>query len=215
MSQMVQAIAPVSQIDRAGIRAVFLSSLGGALEFYDFIVFGTFAAYISKAFFPANDPVVSLLLTFGLFAAGYLARPIGGIVFGGRGDRVRRRHSFLLSLATMSLATMAMGLVPSYATGGVTSTLVFVALRLIQGFCLGGELPGAITYAVEVVPRQRATLAVSVTWIGLTLVTLAQALRGQPLLAPDGLTLASALAVLVGAVLVSVAPGRSAAPRAS
>ena len=105
MSQMVQAVAPVRQVDRAGIRAVFLSSLGGALEFYDFIIFGTFAAYISKAFFPANDPVVSLLLTFGLFAAGYLARPIGGIVFGGRGDRVGRRHSFLLSLATMSLAS--------------------------------------------------------------------------------------------------------------
>jgi MHS family proline/betaine transporter-like MFS transporter len=160
MSQVVmQAVAPVRQIDRAGLKAVFLSSLGGALEFYDFIIFGTFAGYISKAFFPANDPVVSLLLTFGLFAAGYLARPIGGIVFGGRGDRVGRRHSFLLSLATMSLATIAMGLVPSYATGGIASTIVFVALRLIQGFCLGGELPGAITYAVEVVPPQRATLA--------------------------------------------------------
>jgi MHS family proline/betaine transporter-like MFS transporter len=160
MSQVVvQAVAPARQIDRAGLKAVFLSSLGGALEFYDFIIFGTFAGYISKAFFPANDPVVSLLLTFGLFAAGYLARPIGGIVFGGRGDRVGRRHSFLLSLATMSLATIAMGLVPSYATGGIASTIVFVALRLIQGFCLGGELPGAITYAVEVVPPQRATLA--------------------------------------------------------
>jgi MFS family permease len=154
-----QAIAPDRQIDRPALWAVFLSSLGGALEFYDFIIFGTFAAYISKAFFPTNDPTVSLLLTFGLFAAGYLARPIGGIVFGARGDRAGRRHSFLLSLATMSMATIAMGLVPSYATGGVGSTLAFIALRLIQGFCLGGELPGAITYAVEVVPPRRATLA--------------------------------------------------------
>ena len=77
MSQL-PAISSDRQIDRAALWAVFLSSLGGALEFYDFIVFGTFAAYISKAFFPANDPLVSLLLTFGLFAAGYLARPIGG-----------------------------------------------------------------------------------------------------------------------------------------
>jgi MHS family proline/betaine transporter-like MFS transporter len=158
MAQL-QAIAPDRLIDRAALWVVFLSSLGGALEFYDFIVFGTFAAYISKAFFPANDPTVSLLLTFGLFAAGYLARPVGGIVFGGRGDRIGRRHSFLLSLAIMSMATIGMGLVPSYATGGVGSTVVFIALRLVQGFCLGGELPGAITYAVEVVPQRRATLA--------------------------------------------------------
>jgi MFS transporter, MHS family, proline/betaine transporter len=156
MSQL-PAIARDRQIDRAALWAIFLTSLGGALEFYDFIVFGTFAAYISKAFFPADDPAVSLLLTVGLFAAGYLTRPIGGLVFGGRGDRVGRRHSFLLSLATMSLATIAMGLVPSYATGGVASTFVFIALRLVQGFCLGGELPGAITYAVEVVPAKRAT----------------------------------------------------------
>src|SRR4029077_7770502 len=99
---------PRRGLDRAALRVVLIASLGGALEFYDFIVFGTFAAYISKAFFPANDPLVSLLLTFGLFAAGYLARPIGGLVFGGRGDRIGRRHSFLLSLATMSLATIAM-----------------------------------------------------------------------------------------------------------
>lgn len=158
MSQ-VQAVAPDQRIDRAALWVVFLSSLGGALEFYDFIVFGTFAAYISKAFFPANDPTVSLLLTFGLFAAGYLARPIGGLVFGGRGDRVGRRHSFLLSLAMMSAATIAMGLVPSYATGGVGCTVIFIVLRLVQGFCLGGELPGAITYAVEAVPPRRATLA--------------------------------------------------------
>ena len=74
--------------DRAALRVVFLSSLGGALEFYDFIVFGTFAAYISRAFFPANDPAVSLLNTFTVFGVGYLARPIGGLLFGQRGDRV-------------------------------------------------------------------------------------------------------------------------------
>ncbi|MFO1108359.1 MAG: MFS transporter [Bradyrhizobium sp.] len=141
------------------MRALFLASLGGALEFYDFIIFGTFAGYISKAFFPANDPTVSLLLTFMLFAAGYLARPIGGLFFGDRGDRHGRRGSFVLSLAVMSAATVAMGLVPSYAQGGVACTLGFVLLRLVQGFCLGGELPGAITYAVELVPERRATFA--------------------------------------------------------
>ena len=149
----------IETVNPAGMRALFLASLGGALEFYDFIIFGTFAGYISKAFFPANDPTVSLLFTFMLFAAGYLARPIGGLFFGDRGDRRGRRGSFVLSLAVMSAATAAMGLVPSYAYGGVTCTLAFVLLRLVQGFCLGGELPGAVTYAVELVPERRTTFA--------------------------------------------------------
>src|SRR5271163_448804 len=122
--------------DRAALRVVFLSSLGGALEFYDFIVFGTFAAYISRAFFPANDPAVSLLNTFAVFGVGYLARPVGGLLFGRRGDRFGRRDSFLLSLATMSGATILIGLVPTFATGGLWTTGVFVLLRLVQGFCL-------------------------------------------------------------------------------
>ncbi len=155
---------PVRRFDRAAFRVVFLSSLGGALEFYDFIVFGTFAAYLSRAFFPAEDPFVSLLSTFAVFGAGYVARPVGGLVFGRRGDRSGRRESFLLSLAVMSASTMAMGCLPTYASGGVWATAAFVALRLVQGFCLGGELPGAITYAVEVVPVRRATLACGVVF---------------------------------------------------
>ena len=146
-------------VDRAALRVVLLSSLGGALEFYDFVVFGVFNAYISAAFFPSGDPVASQLMGLVLFGLGYLARPLGGLLFGRRGDHGGRRGSFMLSLGLMSAATAAMGLVPSYATGGVASTILFVALRLVQGFCLGGELPGAITYAVEVVPRRHATLA--------------------------------------------------------
>lgn len=146
-------------IDKAALRVVLLSSLGGALEFYDFIVFGVFGAYISAAFFPAGDPLVSQIQTLAVFAAGYLARPIGGLLFGRRGDRHGRKGSFLLSLGIMSAATVAMGLVPSYATGGAICSVIFVLLRLVQGFCLGGELPGAVTYAVEVAPRRHAALA--------------------------------------------------------
>ena len=146
-------------LDRAALRVVLLSSLGGALEFYDFVVFGVFGAYISAAFFPAGDPVVSQVQALAVFAVGYLARPVGGLVFGRRGDRRGRRGSFMLSLGAMSAATAAMGLVPGYAVGGLASTAVFVLLRLVQGFCLGGELPGAITYAVEVAPRRHAALA--------------------------------------------------------
>jgi MFS family permease len=146
-------------VDRAALRVVFLSSLGGALEFYDFVVFGVFAAYIGRAFFPAGDPLVSQLQTLAVFAVGYLARPIGGLFFGRKGDTQGRRHSFLLSLFVMSACTVAMGLMPTYGQWGAIATILFVALRFVQGLCLGGELPGALTYAVESVPRHRATLA--------------------------------------------------------
>src|SRR5271156_1133104 len=107
-----QAIAPDRRVDRAALWAVFLSSLGGALEFYDFIIFGTFAAYISKAFFPVSDATISLLLTFVTFGVGYVARPLGGFIFGLSGDTRGRRGSFMVSLGVMSLATAAMGLIP-------------------------------------------------------------------------------------------------------
>jgi MFS family permease len=151
-------------IDRAALRAVWLSSLGGAVEFFDFIVYGTFAAYISKAFFPADDALTSQLGAFAGLAVGYLARPIGGLVFGQRGDMRGRRSAFVLSLAGMSAATIGMGLVPSYASIGPAATIIFVLLRLIQGFCLGGELAGSVTYAVEVVPPGRTTLACGVVF---------------------------------------------------
>jgi MHS family proline/betaine transporter-like MFS transporter len=165
VSVMQEAVpTPRRGLDRAGLRVVLIASLGGALEFYDFIVFGTFAAYISRAFFPASDPLVSLLSTFAVFAVGYLSRPLGGLLFGWRGDRAGRRESFMLSLATMSLATIAMGLLPGYASIGAWASAGFVLLRVVQGFCLGGELPGAITYAVEVVPVRHATLACGVVF---------------------------------------------------
>lgn len=144
---------------REAARVVALSGLGGALEFYDFIVYGVFASYIGQAFFPSGDALASMLATFAVFGAGYLARPVGGLFFGRRADRRGRRGSFMLSLAVMSLATAAMGLVPSYERWGVAATALFAALRLVQGFCIGGELPGAIAYAAEAVPARRATLA--------------------------------------------------------
>ena len=141
------------RIDAAGWRIVLLASLGGTLEFYDFVIFGVFARDIAAAVFPAGDPIVSLMASFAAFAAGYLARPIGGIVLSHYGDRHGRRTVFLWSVFIMSGATLGMGLVPSYAQWGVTASALMVTLRLIQGFCLGGELPGALTYVVETAPR--------------------------------------------------------------
>ena len=141
------------RITAAGWRIVILASLGGTLEFYDFVIFGVFARDIGAAVFPPTDPIVSLLLSFATFTVGYLARPIGGIVLSHYGDRYGRRAVFLWSVFIMSAATLGMGLVPPYAQIGVAASLLMVTLRLIQGFCLGGELPGALTYVVETAPR--------------------------------------------------------------
>src|SRR6188474_1382498 len=143
----------LDRITPEGWRIVLLASLGGTLEFYDFVIFGVFARDIADAVFPASDPLVSLILSYATFAVGYLARPIGGLVLSHYGDRYGRRAVFLWSVFIMSGATLGMGLVPDYATIGVAASLLMVTLRVIQGFCLGGELPGALTYVVETAPR--------------------------------------------------------------
>jgi MHS family proline/betaine transporter-like MFS transporter len=142
-----------NRIGAAGWRIVLLASLGGTLEFYDFVIFGVFARDIAAAIFPSTSPLASLMASFAVFAAGYLARPIGGIVLSHYGDRYGRRRVFLWSVFVMSGATLGMGLVPSYASWGVWASALMVTLRLLQGFCLGGELPGALTYVVETAPR--------------------------------------------------------------
>ncbi|MBY0495862.1 MAG: MFS transporter [Cyanobacteria bacterium] len=142
------------RITAAGWKIVLLASLGGTLEFYDFVIFGVFARDIGAAVFaPSYDPIVQLIMSFATFTVGYLARPIGGVVLAHYGDRHGRRAVFLWSVFIMSAATLGMGLVPPYAQIGVAASLLMVTLRLIQGFCLGGELPGALTYVVETAPR--------------------------------------------------------------
>jgi MHS family proline/betaine transporter-like MFS transporter len=157
---MITSGAPHARLDvtrdritAGGWRIVLLASLGGTLEFYDFVIFGIFARDIADAVFPNASPIVSLMASFAAFAAGYLARPIGGIVLSHYGDRYGRRRVFLWSVFVMSGATLGMGLVPTYAQWGVAASALMVALRLLQGFCLGGELPGALTYVVETAPK--------------------------------------------------------------
>lgn len=133
-------------------RLIILASLGGALEFYDFVVYGVFAQFIGAAFFSMLDPMMSLVMSFAVFAIGYLSRPLGGAVLSWFGDRYGRRRVFIVSVIVVSLSTIGMGLVPTYASWGLAATFMMIGLRLIQGFCLGGELPGSITYVVETVP---------------------------------------------------------------
>lgn len=150
--------APITTTAAPGIqwsqwRVIILSSLGGALEFYDFVIYSMFAAYIGAAFFPAGNAGLSLMYSFSVFAVGYLARPLGGAVFSHFGDKYGRRPVFIVSILSMSLATICMGLLPTQASIGPTAAVLMVTLRLIQGFSLGGELPGAITFVVETAPR--------------------------------------------------------------
>jgi len=160
-STPVAAHLPARNLSRSQWRVVALASLGGSLEFYDFVIYGIFAQYIARQFFPAGDPAVSLILSFSVLALGFLARPLGGLVLSGLGDRFGRRPVFLGSLFATTAATILIGLLPSYASWGLAAPLLLVALRLVQGICLGGELPGALTYAVEAAP-QRAGLACGV-----------------------------------------------------
>jgi MFS family permease len=138
-------------------RLIMLTSFGGALEFYDFVVFGVFAPSIAAAFFPASDPWLSQSMAYAGFAVGYFARPVGGLVLSHVGDRFGRRGVFVGVVFAASAATLAMGVLPTYADWGIAAPILLLLLRLVQGFCFGGEMPGAVTYLVETVPR-RASL---------------------------------------------------------
>ncbi|MBV8574253.1 MAG: MFS transporter, partial [Acetobacteraceae bacterium] len=154
-------LSPARTLSRSQWRVIALASLGGSLEYYDFVIYGIFAQYIARQFFPANDPSVSLILSFSVLALGFLARPLGGVVLSGLGDRFGRRPVFLGSLFCTTAATILIGVLPSYAAWGLAAPMLLVGLRLVQGMCLGGELPGALTYAVEAAP-ERSGLACGV-----------------------------------------------------
>ena len=141
-------------LSRADWRLILLASLGGALEFYDFVVYSQFARYIGLNFFPNDDEMVSLIVSFSVFAVGYFARPLGGIFFSHIGDRLGRRRVLIITILAMSAATAGIGLLPTYAQWGIGASILLVLLRIVQGFCLGGELPGAIAYVVETAPRR-------------------------------------------------------------
>ncbi|MEI7589002.1 MAG: MFS transporter [Chitinophagia bacterium] len=128
------------------------SSVGTLIEWYDFYIFGMLATIISKQFFPANAGTAALLSTLAIFAAGFIVRPFGALVFGRLGDLIGRKHTFLLTLVIMGGSTFAIGLVPGYATIGWAAPILVLILRLLQGLALGGEYGGAATYVAEHAP---------------------------------------------------------------
>ena len=133
-------------------RVIVAASVGNVIEWYDFYIFGSLAAVLSVKFFEQSHPVAALLSTIALFTAGFLIRPMGAFLFGWMGDRVGRKYTFLVTLSGMGLGTGAIGLIPTYASIGLTAAFLLFGLRMIQGLCLGGEYGGAITYVAEHVP---------------------------------------------------------------
>ncbi|HVH21298.1 MAG TPA: MFS transporter [Pseudonocardia sp.] len=132
------------------VKVVAASMAGTTVEWYDFFLYGVAAAVVFPAvFFPSADPAVGTLLALGTFAIGFIARPIGGLVFGHYGDKIGRKKLLVLSLLMMGAATFAIGLLPSYGTIGLAAPLLLVLLRLIQGFALGGEWGGAVLIVSE------------------------------------------------------------------
>jgi MFS family permease len=146
-----------------------LAALGGALEFYDFVVFVFFTKALSGVFFPPSmSEWLRQLQTFGIFAAGYLARPAGGIVIAHFGDLLGRKKMFTLSILLMAIPTLGMGLLPTYASVGAIAPVLLLLLRILQGAAIGGEVPGAWVFVSEHVPERNTGFAVGTLTAGLT-----------------------------------------------
>jgi MFS transporter, MHS family, proline/betaine transporter len=150
-------------------RTALAGLVGNVLEWFDFAVYGYFAAEIGRQFFPQSSPHAQQLLAFAVFAVGFFARPVGGLVLGAVGDRIGRRALLVLSIALMGGATLLIGLLPNYETIGTAAPLLLVFLRLVQGFSLGGEFTGSMVYTTELAPSRLRGLVSSSAAAGVTL----------------------------------------------
>jgi MHS family proline/betaine transporter-like MFS transporter len=140
-------------------KLVIATSIGNALEWYDIAVYAYFAVYVSKAFFPSDDPKTSLLLTFGTFGLSFLVRPIGGIMLGAYADRNGRKASLMVSIVLMTVGTLVLALMPTYATIGILAPIAVILARLVQGFSAGGEFGSSTAFLVEHAPERRGFIA--------------------------------------------------------
>ena len=145
----------VGTIGREEKRVIFASSLGTVFEWYDFYLYATLAPFFAALFFPPGNATAALLSAFVTYAAGFLVRPFGALVFGRIGDLVGRKYTFLITIVVMGASTAAVGLLPTYATIGFLAPILLVALRLLQGLALGGEYGGAATYVAEHAPQHK------------------------------------------------------------
>ncbi|MDR7094223.1 MFS transporter [Hydrogenophaga laconesensis] len=142
--------APMTKEER---KVIFASSLGTVFEWYDFYLYGSLAAIIARQFFSGLDPTSAYIFALLAFAAGFLVRPFGAIVFGRLGDMIGRKYTFLVTILLMGASTFIVGLLPSYASIGLAAPIILIVLRMLQGLALGGEYGGAATYVAEHAPH--------------------------------------------------------------
>jgi len=146
------AAAPMTKEEK---KVIFASSLGTVFEWYDFYLYGSLAAIIAKQFFSGLDPSAAFIFALLAFAAGFIVRPFGALVFGRLGDMIGRKYTFLVTILIMGVSTFVVGLLPSYAAIGVAAPVILIVLRMLQGLALGGEYGGAATYVAEHAPMGR------------------------------------------------------------
>ncbi|PUR01462.1 MFS transporter [Acinetobacter schindleri] len=158
------------RLSQADKRTLGLSSLGGALEFYDFVIYVFYAKLISELFFPSTlSPFWAMLNTYGIFAAGYFFRPLGGVVMAHFGDLIGRKRLFSLSILLMALPTLMIGIMPTFESIGYSAPILLLLMRVLQGIAIGGEIPAAWTFVSEHVPERRIGIANGVLTAGLSL----------------------------------------------
>ena len=164
---------PLAQRKPVSHRRMVLAGIAGnVMEWYDFAVYGYFAPIIGRHFFPSDDSNASLIAAFGVFAAGFLMRPLGGLVFGHIGDRIGRKAALTVSVLAMAIPTFLIGLLPSHATLGALASVLLVLLRMVQGVSVGGEFTTSVVFLVEGAPRGRRGLGGSWSTVGATAGTL-------------------------------------------
>jgi MHS family shikimate/dehydroshikimate transporter-like MFS transporter len=178
IKEMSMAYNPAATISAASrpaeqkkIRSVvFASAIGTIIEWYDFLIYGMAAALVfNKLFFPNIDPLVGTLAALGSYAVGFLARPLGGAIFGHYGDRIGRKSILMITLALMGIGTFLIGLLPTYAQIGIWAPILLVTLRIIQGIGLGGEWGGAAVMVLEHSPKNRRGFYGSLVQVGFPL----------------------------------------------
>ncbi|CEG58789.1 MFS transporter [Legionella fallonii] len=138
-------------------RIVHLAALGGMLEFYDFIIYGVFSVYFAQQFFPESAPLLAVIKSYAIFILGYIARPIGGMLFSHIGDEYGRKKVLVVTIVLMGLSSLAIGILPTYEQIGIVAPLLLLLFRLIQGLAIGGELPSTYVYISESLPGKQGT----------------------------------------------------------
>ena len=146
----------INSIEKLSVESLGAGMIGNVLEWYDFGLYGYLAPMIGEHFFPSHNPVASLIGAYGGFAIGFAVRPLGGAVLGHLGDRIGRQAVLVLSVVMMGLATTMIGFLPTYQEIGIWAPILLLLIRLFQGFSVGGEFTGSVSYLIETSPRLRA-----------------------------------------------------------